>query len=278
MDPFPARWSEILEDMLPRSECDICSPPMDIGPPPPLPASFQDKAILSGSCNVCSLLSEVEIRPMQVADANLLPVAATFVVGIIFVIITLVVLLLKMKKCQAFVPHAVCWIFPRNVLPHTELAPSSLPSPSPSMEKLKDSEGKRQWHTSSRSLQSENIYEVCSPPSPDSLYEEVGPGPRSECSPYGIVRVENSLNRSNNFVSDIGRDCVTGSLQPCLMRNIALPNSRFSTFGGSAHGFVNPVVRDSHFTGSQTLRSSFRPRNGGFVQKRELPPVPGDNF
>ncbi|XP_035223987.1 uncharacterized protein LOC118196624 isoform X2 [Stegodyphus dumicola] len=288
MDTFPGSWSEILEEMLPRNECDICSPPLDIGPPPPLPANFQDKAILSGSCNVCSLLSEVEMKPMQVTDASLLPVAATFVVGIIFVIITLIVLLLKIKKCQAFVPH-VCWIFPRNVLPHTELAPSSLPSPSPSMEKLKDSDGKRQWHTSSRSLQSENIYEVCSPPSPDSLYEEVGPGPKSECSPYGVVMVENSFNALNKnglsrsaYTSEISQDCMAGShFQPCLMRNISLPSSRFSTFGGSAHGFVNPVIRDSHVTGSQTLRSSFRPRNapgsGGYVQKRELPPVPGDN-
>ncbi|GIY54257.1 uncharacterized protein CDAR_172132 [Caerostris darwini] len=278
--------------MLPRNECDICVPPLDIGPPPPLPANFQDKAILSGSCNVCSVLSDVEMRPIrkipflpEVTDASLLPVAATFVVGILFVFITAVVLLLKIKKCQAFMPHSVCWIFPRNVLPHTELAPSSLPSPSPSMEKLKDS-GKRQWHTSSRSLQSENIYEVCSPPSPDSLYEEVGPGPRPECNPYGVVMVENSFNSMNksrpSFTSELGQDYMAGGrFQPCLMRNINLPNSRFSTFGGSAHGFVNPVVQDSHVTNSQTLRSSFRPRNsgtGGYVQKRELPPVPGDNY
>lgn len=182
----------------------------------------------------------------------------------------------------------VCWIFPRNVLPHTELAPSSLPSPSPSMEKLKDSDGKRQWHTSSRSLQSENIYEVCSPPSPDSLYEEVGPIPNSKCSPYGVVMVENSINSlSRNgiakptYTSELNQDCMTGNrFQPCMMRNIALP-ARFSTFGGNGHGFVNPVIRD--VTGSQTLRSSFRPRNGPvtageYVQKRELPPVPGDIY
>ncbi|GFS30411.1 uncharacterized protein TNIN_312571 [Trichonephila inaurata madagascariensis] len=286
MDTFSGSWSEILEEMLPRNECDICIPPLDIGPPPPLPANFQDKAILSGSCNVCSVLSEVEMRPIQVTDASLLPVAATFVVGILFVFITIIVLLLKIKKCQAFMPQAVCWIFPRNVLPHTELAPSSLPSPSPSMEKLKDS-GKRQWHMSSRSLQSENIYEVCSPPSPDSLYEEVGPVPQSQCNPYGVVMVENSFNSMNksrpSYGSDIGQDCLTGSrFQSSMMRNINLPNSRFSTFGGSAHGFVNPVVQDAHTTSSQTLRSSFRPRNspvtgsGGYVQKRELPPVPND--
>lgn len=179
-------------------------------------------------------------------------------------------------------------MFPRNVLPHTELAPSSLPSPSPSMEKLKDSDGKRQWHTSSRSLQSENIYEVCSPPSPDSLYEEVGPVTDSKCSPYGVVMVENSINSLSrnsmakpSYASELSQDCMAGSrFQPCMMRNIALP-SRFSTFGGTAHGFVNPVIRD--VAGSQTLRSSFRPRNapisaGEFVQKRELPPVPGDIY
>lgn len=194
---------------------------------------------------------------------------------------------------------AVCWIFPRNVLPHTELAPSSLPSPSPSMEKLKDS-GKRQWHhTSSRSLHSENIYEVCSPPSPDSLYEEVG-----SCNPYGVVMVENApYNNKNNAFSSrnvfndgdgTNRNVFNdgdGSnfnsknafnnkregerFQP--IRNVSLPSSRFSTFGGSgAHGFVNPVVQEA-----QTLRSSgFRPRNagGGYVQKRELPPVPGSNY
>lgn len=65
METFPAHWSELLEEMLPRNECDICSPPLDIGPPPPLPANFQDKAILSGSCNVCSLLSDVDMRPMR---------------------------------------------------------------------------------------------------------------------------------------------------------------------------------------------------------------------
>ncbi|GIY87908.1 uncharacterized protein CEXT_59381 [Caerostris extrusa] len=263
MDSFSGSWSEILEEMLPRNECDICVPPLDIGPPP-LPANFQDKAILSGSCNVCSVLSDVEMRPIrkipflpEVTDASLLPVAATFVVGILFVFITAVILLLKIKKCQAFMPHSVCWIFPRNVLPHTELAPSSLPSPSPSMEKLKDS-GKRQWHTSSRSLQSENIYEVCSP----------------------LLQIH--CMKRPSFTSELGQDYMAGGrFQPCLMRNINLPNSRFSTFGGSAHGFVNPVVQDSHVTNSQTLRSSFRPRNsgtGGYVQKRELPPVPGDNY
>ncbi|XP_071040908.1 uncharacterized protein [Parasteatoda tepidariorum] len=286
MDPFPAGWSDIFEEMLPRNECDICRPPLDIGPPPPLPASFQDKAILSGSCNVCSVLSDVEIRPIHVTDASLLPVAATFVVGILFVLLTLIVLLFKIKKCQSFMPHAICWIFPRNVLPHTELAPSSVPSPSPSMEKLKDSDGKRQWHTSSRSLQSENIYEVCSPPSPDSLYEEVGPGPRSECSPYGVVMLENSYNAANRngkggFPSQLNQDCASNArFHSSMMRNIQLPNSRFSTFGGSAHGFINPVVQDANIFGSQTLRSSVQARNAvnanGFVQRRELPPVPGD--
>ncbi|KAG8177102.1 hypothetical protein JTE90_015246 [Oedothorax gibbosus] len=233
------------------------------GLPPPFPANFQDKAVLSSNCNVCSVLSEVEMRPIQVTDASLLPVAATFVVGILFVLITIVILLLKIKKCQGFISHSFCWFFPRSVLPHTELAPSSVPSPSPSMEKLKDS-GKRLWqHGSSRSLQSENIYEVCSPPSPDSLYEEVGPGPN--CNPYGVVRVENSFNAINNLRNGMNDG---PRFQP-------LPtNNRFSTFGGRAHGFVNPVVQQD----SRTLRSSFRPRNGGFAQKRELPPVPRNNY